>query len=142
MSLVKLRAPDFTRFPKFHEALAAAVFAELGPGDAIYIPPLWWHHVESLEPFNVLVNYWWHAAGGPAIGAASGFDALLHAMLDLRTLPAADREGWRALFEYYVFAPQDGVTEHIPQQRQGILGRLSPEDIGRLRATLAQRLKS
>ena len=61
MSLVSLHAPDFARFPRFREALAAAVSAELGPGDAIFIPPLWWHHVESLEPFNLLVNYWWHA---------------------------------------------------------------------------------
>ena len=61
MSLVSLQSPDFARYPKFRDALAAGETAELGPGDAIYIPPLWWHHVESLESFNVLVNYWWHA---------------------------------------------------------------------------------
>jgi hypothetical protein len=33
------------------------------------------------------------------------------------------------------------VTEHIPKERQGILGALSPEDIGRVRQMLAQRLK-
>jgi hypothetical protein len=142
MSLVQLRAPDFTRFPKFREALGAAVTAELGPGDALYIPPLWWHHVESLEPVNMLVNYWWHAAGGPDIGVAAGFDALLHAILNLRTLSAPDRAAWAALFEYYVFGSQDDVTEHIPRERQGVLGALSPQDIGRLRATLAQRLKT
>jgi hypothetical protein len=141
MSLVQLHAPDFTRFPKFRAALGAAVSADLGPGDALFIPPLWWHHVESLEPVNLLVNYWWHAAGGPDIGVASGFDALLHAILDLRTLSASDRAAWAALFEYYVFGSQDGVTEHIPKERQGILGALSPEDIGRVRQMLAQRLK-
>jgi hypothetical protein len=62
MSLVSLHAPDLVRFPRFKEAVAVAVTAELGPGDAIFIPPLWWHHVESLEPFNLLVNYWWRAA--------------------------------------------------------------------------------
>lgn len=142
MSLVQLHAPDFTRFPKFHAALDAAVSADLGPGDALFIPPLWWHHVESLEPVNMLVNYWWHAAGGPDIGVASGFDALLHAILDLRTLSASDRAAWAALFEYYVFGSQDGVTEHIPRERQGILGALTAEDIGRVRAALAQRLKT
>src|SRR6185437_8584922 len=59
MSLVRLDEPDFERFPRFREALAAAVTAELKAGDAIFIPPLWWHHVESLESFNLLVNYWW-----------------------------------------------------------------------------------
>jgi hypothetical protein len=89
----------------------------------------------------MLVNYWWHAAGGPDIGVASGFDVLLHAILNLRPLSPSDRAAWEALFEYYVFGPQDGVTGHIPAQRQGILGALSPEDIARVRQTLAQRLK-
>ncbi len=87
MSLVSLREPDLTRFPRFSEALAAAVVAELGPGDAIFIPPLWWHHVESLEPFNMLVNYWWRAAEGAATATDSAFDSLIHAMLNLRSLP-------------------------------------------------------
>ena len=62
ISLVDFKAPDFERFPRFREALANARVAELDPGDAIYIPPLWWHHVESLAGLNVLVNYWWGAA--------------------------------------------------------------------------------
>jgi hypothetical protein len=140
MSLVQLRAPDFARFPKFRVALGAAVTAELDPGDALYIPPLWWHHVESLEPVNMLVNYWWHAAGGADIGVASGYDPLLHAILNLRNLSAPDRAAWAALFEYYVFGSQEGVTEHIPPERQGILGALSDEEMGRVRAMLAQRL--
>jgi hypothetical protein len=142
MSLVRLSEPDFARFPKFREALAAAVSAELGPGDAIFIPHLWWHHVESLEPFNLLVNYWWHAAGGAIGGAASGFDSLLHAMLNLRSLPAPARAAWRALFEYYVFGEPGSVTAHIPERRRGILEQLSGADAERLRAQLVQRLQS
>jgi hypothetical protein len=140
MSLVTLHEPDFERFPRFREALAAAVTADLGPGDAIYIPPLWWHHVVSLEPFNLLVNYWWHAAPGVATGSNSGFDTLIHAMLNLRTLPPATREAWRALFEHYVFGAATEVTDHIPTHRHGILGELSAADIARLRAYLKERL--
>jgi oxalate decarboxylase/phosphoglucose isomerase-like protein (cupin superfamily) len=62
ISLVDFKAPDFERFPRFREALANARVAELDPGDAIYMPPLWWHHVESLSGLNILVNYWWGAA--------------------------------------------------------------------------------
>jgi len=140
VSLVSLHEPDFERFPRFREALAAAVSAELGPGDAIFIPPLWWHHVESLEPFNLLVNYWWHASAGIATGSHSGFDALIHALVTLRTLPPATREAWHALFEHYVFGSQADLTDHIPPHRHGILGELSAADIARLRAYLKERL--
>lgn len=140
MSLVSLHSPDFVRFPKFREAWAAAVSAELAPGDAIFIPALWWHHVESLEPFNLLVNYWWHAAGGHEIGGPGGFDSLLFAMLNLRSMPAVTRAAWRALFEHYVFNADEGVASHIPEQRRGILGDLSAEGVERLRMQLAQRL--
>jgi len=102
MSLVRLHAPDFARFPRFREALAAAVSAELGPGDAIFIPALWWHHVESLEPFNLLVNYWWHASGGAQIGGPCGFDALILSMLNLRSLPPATLQAWRAQWKWAV----------------------------------------
>jgi len=140
MSLVSLHTPDFERFPRFREALAAAVSAELGPGDAIFIPPLWWHHVESLEPFNLLVNYWWHARAGIATGTQAGFDALIHALVSLRTLPPATRDAWHALFEHYVFGSQTDLTGHIPAHRHGILGELSASDIARLRAYLKERL--
>jgi hypothetical protein len=142
MSLVQLHAPDLQRFPKFPAALAAAVTGELEPGDAIYIPPLWWHHVESLESFNLLVNYWWGAsAAGTATATDSALDSLVHAILNLRSLPPATREAWRGLFDHYVFGPQEGVTGHIPAHRHGILGKVSAADVARLRAYLAEHLQ-
>ena len=140
MSLVSLRHPDFERYPRFREALAAAHTAELGPGDAVFIPALWWHHVESLEPFNVLVNYWWHDVVGDGALADSAFDALLHGMLSIRALPPATRRAWGAFFEQYVFGDEAGVLEHIPPDRRGILGTLSAEQLAGLRAHLAKRL--
>jgi len=142
MSLVPLHDPDLRRFPRFREALKAAVTAELAAGDAIFIPPLWWHHVESLEPFNLLINYWWHAVPGTAVGAACGFDSLIHSLLNLRALPPATREAWRALFDHYVFGNPVGVTEHIPEQRRGVLGTFSAADAARVRAYLAERLQA
>jgi hypothetical protein len=141
MSLVQLHAPDFGRFPRFREALAHARGAELGSGDAIFIPPLWWHNVESLEPVNVLVNYWWHASGAP-LGSDSGYDSLLHAILNIRTLPAPARAAWRALFEHFVFGTPEDVTAHIPEHRRGVLGKLSPADAEQLRSQLVQRLQT
>jgi hypothetical protein len=61
ISMVHVTAPDLDRFPRFASALEVAQVAELLPGDAIFIPRDWFHHVEALERFNVLVNYWWNA---------------------------------------------------------------------------------
>jgi len=140
MSIVSLRNPDLARFPKFRIALDAAVTAELRPGDAIVIPPLWWHHVESLEPLNVLVNYWWHDNAGDLARADSGFDALLHGILSIRGLPPATRRAWSELFEQFVFGDDAAATAHIPQERRGILGDLSPQQLAGLRAQLIKRL--
>ena len=140
MSLVRLRHPDFGRYPRFRDALAAAVVAELGSGDAVFIPPLWWHNVESLDTCNLLVNYWWHATSGRQGHTDSAFDCMMHCVLSIRDLPPATREAWSALFGHYVFGPQDSVTEHIPPERRGVLGTISPADAARLRAYLARRL--
>jgi hypothetical protein len=140
MSLVSLRNPDFARYPKFREALQAAQSAEVGPGDAVFIPPLWWHHVESLEPFNALVNYWWHEEAGDGALADSGFEALLHGILSIRALPPATRHAWGAFFEHYVFGDEAEATAHIPAQRHGILGELSAEQLAGLRLHLTKRL--
>lgn len=59
ISMVHVTAPDLDRYPRFASALRRAEQAELSPGDGIYIPRNWFHHVEALDPFNVLVNYWW-----------------------------------------------------------------------------------
>jgi hypothetical protein len=141
MSLVQLHAPDFERFPRFRAALDAARRAELGPGDALFIPPLWWHNVEALDPLNVLVNYWWHASGA-RLGSVSGYDSLLHAILNIRQLPEPARAAWRSLFEHYVFGPQERVTAHIPEEKRGVLGPLARADAERVQAQLAKRLQS
>ncbi|MGB6310793.1 MAG: cupin-like domain-containing protein [Steroidobacteraceae bacterium] len=140
MSLVSLRNPDYGRYPKFRDALAASQTADLSPGDALFIPPLWWHHVESLEPFNVLVNYWWHDLAGDGALADSAFDALLHGLLGIRALPPATRRAWAAFFEHYVFGADPEVTAHIPEARRGILGALSAEQLAGLRAHLGKKL--
>ena len=105
--------------------------AVLEPGDALYLPPLWWHQVESLDVLNGLINYWWMP---PSM--ASGMDALLLARLALHSLPAPLRENWRALFEHYVFS--DMAATHIPKQQRGVLGELDAQEA----ATLRERIKS
>lgn len=141
MSLVRLHEPDFTRFPRFRQAMGAAMTAVLDPGDAIFIPPLWWHHVESLERFNVLVNYWWSPAPGAFTASDSGFDALILAILNLRELPAPTREAWRALLEHFVFDEPKAAVGHIPPHRHGVLGKPTAQSLERWRAYLTGKLQ-
>ena len=137
VSMVDLRNPDLSRYPRFSEALAHAQVAELSPGDALFVPSLWWHHVEATEPFNILVNYWWRDV--PAF-LGKPEDALLHAILALRDLPQGDKERWRALFDHYVFADGADVNQHLPEPHRGILAPLTAETAGQIRARLLRSL--
>jgi hypothetical protein len=103
ISLVSFREPDFERFPRFREAQAHSRVADLGPGDAIYIPPLWWHHVESLEPLNALVNYWWMGKPDAPADAPSAFGALRQSVKAFEHASPEQRAAWDALFGHFVF---------------------------------------
>lgn len=137
VSMVSLKAPDFERFPRFREALAAARVAELEPGDALFIPAVWWHHVESFDVVNVLINYWWQQASWVQAERVSPTKTLLHALLSMRHLPPAHRKGWSELFSHFVFAAEP--AGHLPTSRQGILDKQPPERVEQLLAGLAPR---
>lgn len=137
ISLVDFNDPDLTRHPRFREALKEARSAVLCPGDAIRIPSMWWHHIESLADFNLLINYWWCTT--PA-SMGSPTDALMHAILSLRDLPERQREAWRGLFNHYVFDADEEVYRHIPERGRGCLSTLDESGAKRLRALLLNRL--
>jgi hypothetical protein len=136
ISLVDFANPDFKRFPKFKEALGAARVAELGPGDAIFIPSMWWHHIESLDEINVLVNYWWRRT--PAY-MDSPMGALMLALMTVRDLPPAQRTAWENLFRHYVFQAGDETAGHIPERARRSLGPLDANLARELRANVLAR---
>lgn len=119
ISLASLEDPDFERFPKLAEAMKHAQVAELEPGDAIYIPKYWWHHVQSLTPFNVLVNYWW---GNSAPTAENPLTPFLAALLALKDVSPADKAYWKTMFDHYIFQTDGDPVAHIPPGHQGGLG--------------------
>jgi hypothetical protein len=137
VSLVDLRNPDFEQFPRAREALAQAQVAELDPGDAIYVPSMWWHHVEALSAFNILINHWWRDT--PAFVGPPG-DALLHAILNVRELPRHERDAWRVFFDHYVFDARPEHVAHIPPDRRGVFGELDDDMARRLRHVLRSKL--
>jgi hypothetical protein len=136
-SLLDPEAPDLERFPRAAEAMAQALTAELEPGDAIYIPHMWWHHVRSLDDLSILVNYWWDEAPPPQPGLAP-INALIHALLSFEGLPDEQRAAWQAMFDHFVFHANGDPNGHIPEERRGIRGKLNAESKARLRRTLAQ----
>ncbi len=137
VSVVDFDRPDFDRHPRFRDALASAQTAELEPGDAIFIPSMWWHHVRSLEPFNVLVNYWWRSV--PSF-LSSPLPALQHAMWALRDLPEREKKAWAKIFDYYVFGPGERAGQHLPDAARGELAPFDEMQARRTRAQLLGRL--
>ena len=139
ISLARLDRPDDPRFPRLKLALAEALVAELEPGDAIYLPPMWWHHVASLGRLNALVNYWWKPVPAHGVGAGTGLGALMHAILAFKSLGPAERAAWRGLLDHYVFDAGDPVA-HLPAARRGMLGSMTPEQAAALREKISRYL--
>lgn len=138
VSMVDPLNPDMARYPRYAAAQEHAQQAVLEPGDAIYIPTLWWHHVQASDPVNILVNTWFNDA--PRGG---GFLALVHAMMSIRDLPPTQREAWRAWFDHFVFgdaAPD--AADHLPLPARGVNGPASPERSEMIRRFVAQILSS
>jgi hypothetical protein len=137
VSLAASLPPDDTKFPLFEDVRGQALVAELDAGDALYLPKLWWHQVQSIGPLNGLVNYWWDAF---AAGPDAPYTTMLLAMIAIAERPLAERRAWKALFDHYVFREKGHPLAHLPVERHGVLGPLK-ENYGRLRARIMQTLR-
>lgn len=141
-SLVNLAEPDFEKYPQFSVALDHAYSAELGPGDAIFIPMLWWHHVESLSKVNGLMNYWWNGSSAPKAVSPSPIDSLNINILAMRDLNSNQRDAWRAVFDHYVFHTGVAPCSYLPKDKQQILGELSPAQVRMVKDYLINKLQN
>jgi hypothetical protein len=137
ISLVDFAAPDHARFPRFAAALRHARMAELGAGDALFIPSLWWHHIEALEAFNVLLNYWWRQSPDYM---DTPMNALMLAILAVRDLPPGERTAWQEIFRHYVFEADAETSAHIPAAARRVLAPLDADTARDLRARLLKRI--
>ncbi len=73
-ALVNFEEPDFEAFPRFADALEAAQQTEIAaPATRSTFPIIGGICVRALEPFNILVNYWWSS---PAPGRPKPDEAL------------------------------------------------------------------
>lgn len=139
ISMVNFHNPDFDLHPKFKTAMKSGMTATLDAGDAIFIPAMWWHHVEGLDDFNVLVNFWWKETPH-YFGAAQ--NALNHAMMSIRDLPAHEKTHWKSLFDHYVFDNDAQVTDHLPEAGHGVLGSMTAENASKIRSFLIKMLNN
>ena len=137
ISLVDLHDPDLEKYPRFRDALAAASQATLEPGDAIYVPSMWFHHVEAHDPFSMLINYWWRDAEPYMY---SPLFTLFHALLSIRDMPKREREIWRLYFDHYIFQLDGDPMAHIPERARGVFQEMHPELVAGLRAYLLKPL--
>lgn len=130
--------PGDPRFPRYEAVRETALVAELAPGDAIYIPKLWWHKVEALDPVNLLVNFWWD--GFPS-GPDQPYAAMLLAMIAIAERPEAERAAWRAWFDHYVFRSDGHPLAFLPAEQHGILGPLNAGNYQRIRTMVMRMLR-
>jgi hypothetical protein len=140
-SLVDINNPDFERYPLFKHAQAEAYSVELGPGDAIFIPMLWWHHVESLEKVNALMNYWWNGSSSQNSVSPSAIDSLNIALLAMQDLTPKQRDAWRCLFDHYLFKQGIEPTSYIPEHQHHLLGKLTPDYIEAIKDYFIKKLQ-
>jgi len=48
--------PDLHRFPLYRHARPH--YAVLQPGDLLYLPVGWWHHLRNLDPLAISITFW------------------------------------------------------------------------------------
>ncbi|MBQ0943396.1 cupin-like domain-containing protein [Ideonella sp. 4Y16] len=138
ISLVDFARPDLERFPRFAQAWEAAEVVEMDPGDALFIPSMWFHHVEGLAPVNLLINAWWRET--PEY-IDSPLTALRLALLTLRDLPERDRRTWQHHFQHFIWGADDSTWAHIPAAARGLLGPIDEAVARQVRTQLLNQLK-
>jgi len=137
VSMFNPNKPNFERFPNAKSAIDAAEVAELEPGDVLVYPAMWWHQVEALADFNVMINFWWNQVPAHIDDPMS---LLMHGMLSLRDRPDHEKKAWRNLFDYYVFGDAETPREHLPEHAQGALAPMDESNARRLRLQILKKI--
>lgn len=118
VSMVDCEQPDLVRYPRYAQALGRAQVARLTPGDALFIPSMWFHYVLSPEPVGAQVNFWWHQG---STRRPPPMNSLLHTLLTLRDASPDERRAWRIVFDHFVFGDPAAAAAHLPPSAKGVL---------------------
>jgi hypothetical protein len=137
ISMVDFESPDYDKYPRFKEAEKSKQVFDLEPGDALYFPSMWWHQVEGLSAFNILINYWWSLS---PVYRGQPMNVLNHALLSIRDLPVEEKKAWKHIFDYYIFGDAENAGEHLPEHAKGLLGEINDLKARQLKAMLLNKL--
>ena len=85
-----------------------------------------------------MLNFWWQDW---PLHQLSPFLTMLHAVLTVRDLPPAVRDGWRRLFDLYVFQTDGDPMAHIPEAARGLFAPPNPQRTLAIIAQLQQSLE-
>jgi len=131
-SQVDIFNPDLCHFPKFADV--EAMDCIVSPGDVLYIPAYWWHHIISLSE-TVSVNFW-YKCGPKQVNAEAGANMRLSAAQTVslrRNLERAvgDQAGplqVRPFFAAVLTGSAEAEFPAIYQQVMHLLGLVMPAD--------------
>ncbi len=98
---------------------------------------MWWHQVEALADFNVMINFWWNVVPDYI---DYPMHTLLHGLLSLRERPEHERKAWRELFDFYVFGDPETAREHLSDSALGPLAPLDDMAARKLRIKLLKKI--
>lgn len=141
VSMASLVHPDFEKYPRLKIALKHAQVADMEPGDGLYIPTLWWHHVQALSDINLLVNYWSGGSAGGNCAPPHAYAAMLMSILAMNNASPAVRQSWKAMFDYYVFKQSGELAEYLPDNKRGIMAGIDTASAERLKKWLISQLQ-
>ena len=133
VSVVDFARPDFEQYPRFREALAAGQMAMLEPGDAVFIPSMWWHHVEGLSRSTC-----WSITGGALRRRSSRRRCMRSITRSGRcaTGPSMKSARGGTCSTTTCSGPAERAGEHLPEQARGVLGPIDDTMARQLRAML------
>jgi hypothetical protein len=115
VSLMRLLEPDLKRYPRYAQAFPEAHVVVLEPGEVLLVPPMWWHHVESVG-FNVMVNNRvFLATFEEAVATYASISKGVRLFFDR---PAEERARARELYQRTVFGPRAAASEPSPTENE------------------------
>jgi lysine-specific demethylase 8 len=111
-SLIDASRPDLERFPELIRARPLEV--TLSPGEMLFIPALWWHHVRSIG-INVAVSFWWGSA--PTALLSRTRDTLVDLWKAFQELPPHWQRHLARLVDHFIVKAAPAGRAGMPRAR-------------------------